>query len=693
MSESESMLMTFISNWEKNQFQEIKWINNNYPIRCPDCFNICIIDNIDIQNEKITIKCDNQHANVFYSFEDFLNKVIKVLNDIICNKCKSDNFLDLNNMERCNNCFLVFCKKCMSEHKEKEGHTNSIELDKIDTFCYRHNIRNEYFNNDSKYHICKECYNKLTEDKFIISIEDFIKTEEFFPNRNSINQEYKDVEKEIQICEKLINSLNDWKNNLLNKINKINDFLTNYYNLKKALIEHLINNDNYILFKNNYYVLSNYEMITQFKEIELYVHNSNNEIHKFRNENFYEKSKMFFKIIDNFSIKCHALNEDRIKNMMIEKNKLYIKKEKEKLKVKLSNMKSKNKYNFQCNINCFTVINDKYIIIGSETGDIVIYEPSNLNDEKVLNKKLIIKEFKSPIKFICEIDNNTIAVSDKISNVKIIELNEDLSNYSVIQEIKSEEQKPFHTMSHLPILTYYKNRIHFCMANSNYIFIYKSNKQPKSFLIFDSIQGINIEQPNFLNQDNDISKGIKENTQNNNDPFNFNLINKVILKTEAYSLIEINEEYMAAACISSDSNYSINFFNINNNFKLEKDLNSEVFCGGSYIMNLVDNRKVLIVGNTKGFCLISIKNFEIIESVELNMSIISIGALYDDTMICCAIDDKNLKKIIEIKYNESHRKIKLSNGFIKLENEAWDLKCFNKKIYFIFNSSINIFQK
>ena len=135
------------------------------------------------------------------------------------------NFLDLNNMERCNNCFLVFCKKCMSEHKEKEGHTNSIELDKIDTFCYRHNIRNEYFNNDSKYHICKECYNKLTEDKFIISIEDFIKTEEFFPNRNSINQEYKDVEKEIQICEKLINSLNDWKNNLLNKINKIKEIM------------------------------------------------------------------------------------------------------------------------------------------------------------------------------------------------------------------------------------------------------------------------------------------------------------------------------------------------------------------------------------------------------------------------------------------------------------------------------------
>ena len=36
-------------------------------------------------------------------------------------------------------------------------------------------------------------------------------------------------------------------------------------------------------------------------------------------------------------------------------------------------------------------------------------------------------------------------------------------------------------------------------------------------------------------------------------------------------------------------------------------------CGGSYIMSLVDNGKVLIVGTTKGFCFISTKTLQILK--------------------------------------------------------------------------------
>jgi hypothetical protein len=340
------------------------------------------------------------------------------------------------------------------------------------------------------------------------------------------------------------------------------------------------------------------------------------------------------------------------------------------------------------NIKCFTVINnDKHIILGSDVGDIVIYESSILNGEKVIKKRLNIKEFKNPIKFICEIDNNTIAVSDKTSNIKIIELNENLTTYSIIQEIKSDE-KTAYAMIYLPILSYNKNRHHFCMANSNYIFIYKSNKKPKNLLILkenyhDIIEEMSIEQPIPNIQESKI----------NNDSLSFNLIKNKILNAEAYSLIEINEKYIAAACIGLDKNSYIKFFDISKNFVLKKDILTDMICGGNYIMNLVENRKVLIVGYNKGFCLISTKTLEIINNVEINLSIISIGILYDNTMVCCTIDDKNLKKLIEFRYIPDSYNIEASDGSIKLKEEIWDLKCFNNIIYFLFKSSLNIFQK
>ena len=687
MTETESITVSTISNNEKNKFQEIKWINNNYPIRCPKCYNICLIDNINIQEHKITIKCDNQHVNVFNSFNDFSNQVIKLLNEIICNKCKCENFFGLNNMERCNKCFLVFCKKCISEHKENKGHENSIELNKIDNFCYRHNMKNKYYNNVSKSHICKKCFEELTNDKYLINNEDCLRTEGLFPEINSIMQDYKEVEKELQKCEKLIYTINKWKDSFLKKINSLNDFLTNYFHLKKAIIEHLINIDNYKQYKNNFYALSNYEMLTQSKDVENFVKYSIIDFEVYKNGDYYPKSKMFLKKVIFFPIKRHDINRDKVNNSLLEKNKLIIEKEKKNLKVKLSNMKRKNQYKL-ANIKCFTVINnDKHIILGSDVGDIVIYESSILNGEKVIKKRLNIKEFKNPIKFICEIDNNTIAVSDKTSNIKIIELNENLTTYSIIQEIKSDE-KTAYAMIYLPILSYNKNRHHFCMANSNYIFIYKSNKKPKNLLILkenyhDIIEEMSIEQPIPNIQESKI----------NNDSLSFNLIKNKILNAEAYSLIEINEKYIAAACIGLDKNSYIKFFDVNNNFDLKKDIRTDMICGGNYIMNLVENRKVLIVGYNKGFCLISTKTLGIINNVEINLSIISIGILYDNTMVCCTIDDKNIKKLIEFRYIPDIYNIEASDGSIKLKEEIWDLKCFNNIIYFLFKSSLNIFQK
>jgi len=700
MTETESISISVLSNTEKNKPKETERTNNNnYPIRCPICCSICLLDIFNISEEKFVIKCENQHKNEFNSFNEFSAHTIKNLNEIICNNCKCENNLDLNNMERCNDCFLVFCKNCISGHKE--AHENSMELDKIDTYCYRHKMRNEYFNNDTKYHICKKCYDEQTNDKILINYEDYLKIEELFPDKNSIDERYKLFKKEVEESQKLIKSINEWKESLLNKINKLNNSLINYFNLKRAIIENLVNNDNYEKYKNNFYVLSNYEMFTYIEEIESFVDIANYDIEKNRGKDFSLKSDIFIKLINDFLTKLQDFNQDKVRNSLLATNRNNIKKEEEKSKLKLSDMKSKNKYTFPNDIKCFTVINDKYFVLGCDKGEVNFYEYKTSNDKNALSKKLSIKNFKNPIKFICEIDSNTIAISDKIGYIKIIEFNEDATNYSLIQEIKSEGNKTIHSMIYLPILSYYKNRHHFCMANSNNIFIYKSNKQPKNLLILkenyhDTIQEISIEQPTFIFQEsNIIPKETLQNNQNKNDFLSFNLINKINIDDEIYSLIEINEKYIAAACFNSEDNfYSVKFFDVNNNFELKKSINTKAISGGSYIMNLVENRKVLVVGCYNGFQLISTKNLSATNSIDFNMSIISIGVLYDNTLICCGIEEKtNFKQIIEFRYNAEIDLILKSDDNVKLESEVWDLKCFNEKIYYILNSSLNIFEK
>ena len=689
---TESVVLSSLTNTENNnQNQKIKWINNNYPIRCPQCSNICLIDDIDVKETKFSIVCDNQHKNVFNSFETFKNDVMKDINRILCNKCKCYNPSNINNMERCNHCFLIFCKKCISEHEKTEKYLNKIELNKIDNFCYKHKQRNEYFSIENKYHICKECYNRLTKEKFIIDDDDYIKIEDFFPSINLINKEYKEIEKLIHNYEMLIKSINEWKNELLEKIKKIDNFLNNYYFLKKSIIEHLNNKENYNQYNNNLYVLLNYEMLTKLKSIECYVNIKNKEIQDYKGKNFNLKSNIFLKTISDFPIIVSGINSKSINKLIKEKNKIVIEMEeedKEKSEIKFSDMKL-NRYKFENKIRCFNMIKDKYIILGLDIGDVPIYEFSKKKDEYIFIKRLDIKEFKKPIKFICQIDNNIIAISDKSSNIKIFELNESLANYSIIQEIKPNKENSIYSMIYLPILSYYNNRHHFCISNDYYIFFYKSNMQPNKLMIFKdnyhgSIQEISIVQPTFIQGVNNYNKS------NNTKPLNFDLIETIQLNTLAHALIEINEKYIAAACTNINS---IKFFDVNNKFEEKKSINYINTCGGSYIMNLVDNRKVLIVGTTIGFCFISTKTLEILKKYNKDMSIISLGVFNDNTIICCAINKRNENKILQVEYLPENSHIKINNSNFESEDEVWDLKCFDNNIYFISNSDLNIFQK
>ena len=688
---SESVVLSSIANTESN-IQEIKWINNNYPLRCPECYNICLIEDIDVKEQKFTIICNNQHKNVLNSFETFINNTLKDINKILCNKCKCYNPSKINNMVRCNNCFLIFCKKCISEHEKREDNLNNIDLDKIDNFCYKHKKKNEYFSIENKIHICKECYNERNKDKNILD-DNYIKIEDCFPNKNMINKDYKEIEKLIQNYEMLINSINEWKNELIEKIKKIDNFLKYYYFLKQSIIEHLKNKENYNQYNNNLFVLLNYEMLTKLKSIECYVNIQNKEIQDYKGKNFNLKSKRFLKAISDFPIICSGINTKAINKLIKEKNKVLIEmEEEEKPQINFSGM-NLYKYKFDNKIRCFNMIKDKYIILGLYIGDVPIYEYSKKKDEYIFIKRLDIKQFKKPIKFICQIDNNIIAISDKNSNIKIFNLNDNLVNYSIIQEIRPNKENSIYSMIYLPILSYYNKRHIFCIANNNYIFFYKSNNQPNNSFIFnENYHGIKKDIPNLIFQgDNNASKEYNQNKNNSNKPLSFDLIETIQINSLAYSLIEINEKYIAAGCINSNC---INFFDVNNKFEIKKSINDINIYGGSYIMNLVDDRKVLIVGLAKGFCFISTKTLDKLKIYNnIDMSIISLGVIYDNTIICCAINKRKEKKILQVEYLPEKSHIKINKSNVPLEDEVWDLKCFDNNIYFISNSDLNIFQK
>ena len=147
------------------------WDNKNYIIRCPNCSNIALL-NMDEKENIFCVTCEYHHKNEYKSFITFIENISKNFNNILCYKCKKN--LDKNNIFRCNICFLFLCKNCLQEHKENNKHNNSIELSKIDTFCYKHYMENKYYNNKGGFHICEKCYKKDIEENYILNNHNYL---------------------------------------------------------------------------------------------------------------------------------------------------------------------------------------------------------------------------------------------------------------------------------------------------------------------------------------------------------------------------------------------------------------------------------------------------------------------------------------------------------------------------------------
>ena len=346
------------------------------------------------------------------------------------------------------------------------------------------------------------------------------------------------------------------------------------------------------------------------------------------------------------------------------------------------------KLEFNSEAKCFCSLNkENNIVVGLKSGKIAIYE---FIQEDSFISKLTINEFQNEIRCICELDLNLFAATDGKTDIKIIKLTNNLTNYKVIQKINlQEDSETIYTMINLPILSYNEKRHYFCAGGENHILIWKSNRQPKNITIPGLYYDNQIKKNNVV-QTPSILEEIQKNQEDN---FNkdkhlyFTLVKDIELHTLTQCLFEVNERYIAAACTKDKT---IKFFNIQKNFKKEASVKNVLISYGNNILSM-PNENFLMAACVNGFSFVSIKDFNFTKEIHCKYSVTSLETVKKNGIICCCIE-KNENKIKHYKIDENLELKKSSEKSVH-KNEIWNLKIINDKIFYTNNNNNIIYLK
>lgn len=613
--------------------------NENYPYVCPKCYSIPIID-IDFQNNKYNIICDNHHIYNYESFNSFERNTIKNLNNLLCQKCKI-NLNNETNLYRCSNCFLYFCNECKLKHETEKSHSVFCGLKEI-------NINN-YSSNNLNYSV-----KNISESEI-----------------GSLKEKYKQYENFKRTLKIHIDQL-------LIKIDNYFSIFDNFFSLYNKIINFSKNNKT--IYQNNFNSYLNFELLyNNEKKVNQYFKNVFYEINinDFKNENILDFIKLLFdfdkeKIFSiDYKRKKEEILQQRESNSQVNRKKPIQKQLIEELK------KMKMIFNFEANtevsadknnendsknyeIKCFSPLNsEKYIVLGKKNGQIDILEIPEIQDnffeKEIFKLKIQFKVFENEIKYICELDEGLIAVTDGKYSIKIIKLEDNISKYSIIQTINLDEYniELIYCMIYLPIFSKLKKNHYFCIADNKHIFIFKSDKQPK----------------NIINLKNGTNK-------NNGEPLTFTLYKNIELNTLTHCLIEAYGKYLIGACPKKNC---IKFFDLRKDFKELSEINNLEITNGSNTLALTPKNNLLIVACKNGFYYISLGRRMIYKTIHCIYSVFCLEIYNENTFICCC-SDKRGKKIKQIKINEIK---KCSEIPIRNNEEIWKLQKINDRIIFL----------
>ena len=305
---------------------------------------------------------------------------------------------------------------------------------------------------------------------------------------------------------------------------------------------------------------------------------------------------------------------------------------------------------------------DKNLILGLKNGKIQICE---IGKEEI-EAKMVINEFSNEIKSIQELDTNLFAVTDSSSRIKIIELENNATNYKTIQNLNmQDDSENIYYMAYLQNLSATKKRHYFCTCDENHILIWKSNKEPKNLKVSEDI---------YL--DNGSENSDEETSKDDEHPLHFTLFKDIKLNTITRCLIEVKDKYIVAACPGKKC---IKIFDIEDDFKEINTLKNIPLTSGSNILAFLPEKKAIICGCSDGFRVIFTKNFEMkrIHCKYMVTSLINFGTKY---ILNCGINN-NESKIRQFSLDESNNYDKSSEKNLH-ENEVWNLKLIDNKIFY-----------
>ena len=670
-----------------------------YPIRCANCSKIPRFTADFDKNYFCTI-CELNHKNEYNSFDLFLENSTKDFNNLLCYECQNpiETFSTTFYCEKCN---LFLCSKCHKKHIEEVSHLEFISLDKMDNYCSKHDELYKYYDKNRKKSLCEKCLNIENNNGKDVKVN-LIEISRFTKIRGNLERNYHKAKENIKMYNNIFKGINEWLQNITNKFNTILNSIRNYCSLQYKIVTYLNLENSYENYKNNYNAYLNYDCINNEKIdklIKTINYNINNNY--YQNDDFSKVTQNIINILELLGQK--DINIESKKNVLPkEKNlfPLFSKKHLEELNGTKLEFMDKKEYEINSIIKTFIPFDEQeYLILGLDTGDIQIYEEKEENNENILKKKLEINEFKNEVNNLCEIDLDKIVASDIKGNIKIIQLKDNNTNYSIIQNIQlKEEESNIYTICHLPIFSYYRNRHFFCISNNNKIYIYNSNKRPAKLnppgLGDNEIQEYSIVQPTFILDDYDlniIKEYNKKIIEHINEPLSFNSEINLDLNIKFNCILEINEKYCVAA--SSNSN-CIKVFNMQNKFQEVTTITNILCSEGNCILSLSQDRKYLFVATTIGFNIIIINNFNRTRKFQFNHNFLCLNFYKPQIIVTAILKNKELYIRQYIFSNEFKDTQKYSEFQTYSTGIIYNIKVINNKIYYLDGSQfLHYFQE
>ena len=468
---------------------------------------------------------------------------------------------------------------------------------------------------------------------------------------------------EIFLNQKKYQNTKDYKQTIKNDISKMKEDLTNLFNKYLKYIETLKNNVNKYLERNLEQLMNNIDVMEiNYSSIEKNLKKVLQSINEVINIDNIKKEEIEKSLINYFPEKQIIKNES-FQKLKVKKTVIGSEPKIENMKkMRLVHKNQDNKINTE--YTCYSPLNDKnYMIFGNTKGEVEIYNFNNSSineDEEKYVLRLRIKAFNDEVKNICELDKDLFAVSGRNNEIKIIECQDNISKYKIIQTIyiNDYDDSNIYSMISLPLLSSQKNKHFLSVATDTNILIYQSNKTPKFLNYFDN-----------------------ENYQD----LSFELYKTIELYTLTCCLIEANNKYLFAACPKEES---IKIFDMTNDFIEDKTIEDINLTFGNNIFTVIPNKDKLIVACKDGFKYISISKKKKFKSIHCSYSVLCLDMLSENTFICsCSENNKKIIKQYEIN-NDNYQLIKQSQISNKHNDEIWKLQKVNERIFYIDNKKI-----